>query len=50
MNPYDFAALMTVLDSLEDFEPGVGMVKWPRYPTFWEKVKQYFRREDAEDN
>ena len=51
LNRYDFAALLTVLDDLDGFDPGAGMVKWPRKPTTWEKIRQFlFGSIDAESN
>ncbi len=51
LNRYDFAALLTVLDDLDEFDPGAGMVKWPREPTPWEKIKEHlFGSEDAESS
>ena len=51
LSRYEFAALMTVLDDLEEFDPGVGMVEWTREPTAWEKIKEFlFGSEDAESN
>ncbi len=51
LNRYEFAALLTVLDDLDEFDPGAGMVKWPREPTTWGKIKEYlFGSKDAESN
>ena len=51
LNRYEFAALLTVLDDLDEFDPGAGMVKWPRKPTIWEKIKEkLFGSEDAENS
>ena len=51
LNRYDFAALLTVLDDLDEFDPGAGMVKWPRKPTIWEKIRQFlFGSRDAESS
>ena len=51
LNKYEFAALLTALDNLDEFDPGAAMVKWPREPTIWEKIKQFlFGSKDAKDS
>lgn len=55
LHPLQFAALLTALDDLDEFDPGAVMVPWgeqaPRKPTTWEKIKGFlFGSEDAESN
>ncbi len=62
LHPLQFAALLTALDDLDDFDAATVLVPWgdepPRLPTRWEIVKQFFidiwekifGRKDAEDN
>ncbi len=55
LHPLQFAALLTVLDDLDDYDPALILVPWgdepPREPTTWEKIKQFlFGSEDAESN
>ena len=55
LHPHQFAALLTALDDLEDFDPATVLVPWgdepPREPTTWEKIKEFmFGSKDAESN
>lgn len=53
LNRFDFAALLTVLDSLDDVSMEEEVQPWKQPPdlTFWDKIKdKLFGSEDAESN
>ena len=50
MNPYDFAALLTALDSLDEHTKLEWGAEIPREPTKWERLKQFlFGSKDNEN-
>ena len=53
LNRFDFAALLTVLDNLDEVSMEDVIVPWkpPPEPTFWDKIKdKLFGSKDAKSN